>query len=229
MRWSTAAGGREGQCIQPYTLLGTPFRWVCATAGDLALYIGSDKKLLDHRSSKACNLVKPGSFSLKFSRKPSLVLLYRYKKKSELKSAKKIHSAIPTLILVCVFLLLNFSTKRCLKFFLFGLKVWWRSKQYRISGRLRGAWRDRDTNDIFAHCSLVFYFLDFKFSNFVCPSVFYRLIWFFLQTSFRKKKNIRKTTQNALAPCIHIVLSIALKLGTPLLYSQAQNMLLQNF
>ena len=33
---------------------------------DLALYIGSDKKLLDHRTSKACNLVKSGSFSLKF-------------------------------------------------------------------------------------------------------------------------------------------------------------------
>ena len=44
---------------------------------------------------------------------------------------------------------------------------------------LRGAWRDRDTNDIFAHCSLIFYFLDFKFSNFVCPSDLHRLIWFF--------------------------------------------------
>ena len=94
MRWSTAAGGWEGQCMQPYTLLGTPFRWVCATAGDLALYIGSDKKLLDHRTSKACNLVKPGIFSLKFSRKPPVVLLYRYKKSAS-KSAKKIHPAIP--------------------------------------------------------------------------------------------------------------------------------------
>ena len=73
---------------------------------------------------------------------------------------------------------------------------------------LRGAWRDRDTNDIFAHCSLIFYFLDFKVSNFVCPSVLHRLIWFFLKNSFRKKKNIRKTTQNALAPSIFIVLSI---------------------
>ena len=27
---------------------------------------------------------------------------------------------------------------------------------------LRGAWRDRDTNDIFAHCSLIFYFPDFQ-------------------------------------------------------------------
>ena len=95
--------------------------------------------------------------------------------------------------------------------------------------QLRGAWRDRDTNDIFAHCSLIFYFLDFKFSNFVFPSVLHRLIWFFLKNSFRKKKNIRKTTQNALAPSIFIVLSIALKLGTPLLHIQAQNMLLQNF
>ena len=63
---------------------------------------------------------------------------------------------------------------------------------------LRGAWRDRDTNDIFAHCSLIFYFLDFKFSNFVCPSERHPLIWFFFKNSFRKKKNIRKTTQNAL-------------------------------
>ena len=94
---------------------------------------------------------------------------------------------------------------------------------------LRGAWSDRDTNDIFAHCSLIFYFLDFKFSNFVCPSVLHRLIWFFLKNSFKKKKNIGKTTQNALASSIFIVLSIALKLGTPLLHTQAQNTLLQNF
>ena len=96
-------------------------------------------------------------------------------------------------------------------------------------GSLRGEWRDRDTNDIFAHCSLIFYFLDFKFSNFVCPSVLHRLIWFFLKKSFRKRKNIRKITQNALAPSFFIVLSIALKLGTPLLHIQAQNNLLQNF
>ena len=94
---------------------------------------------------------------------------------------------------------------------------------------LRGAWSDRDTNDIFAHCSLIFYFLDFKFSNFVCPSKLHRLIWFFLKNSFRKKKNIRKTSQNALAPSIFIVWSIVLKLGTPLLHIQAQNTLLQNF
>ena len=44
---------------------------------------------------------------------------------------------------------------------------------------LRGAWSDRDTNDIFAHCSLIFYYLDFKFSNFVCPSELHPLMWFF--------------------------------------------------
>ena len=95
--------------------------------------------------------------------------------------------------------------------------------------RLRGAWSDRDTNDIFAHCSLIFYYLDFKFSNFVCPSEPHPLIWFFLKNSFRKKKNIWITSQNALAPSIFIVLSIVLKLGTPLLHIQAQNTLLQNF
>ena len=94
---------------------------------------------------------------------------------------------------------------------------------------LRGAWSDRDTNDTFAHCSLIFYYLDFKFSNFVCPSELHPLIWFFLKNSFRKKKNIRKTSQNALAPSIFIVWAIVLKLGTPLLHIQAQNTLLQNF
>ena len=97
------------------------------------------------------------------------------------------------------------------------------------SFHLRGAWSDRDTNGIFAHCSLIFYFIDFKFSKFVCPSELHPLMWFFLKNSFRKKKNIRKTTQNALAPSIFIVLSIVLKLGTPLLPIQAQNTLLQNF
>ena len=76
--------------------------------------------------------------------------------------------------------------------------------------KLRGAWSDRDTNDIFAHCSLIFYYLDFKFSIFVCPSELHPLIWFFLKYSFRKKKNIRKTSQNALAPIgvSHIMLEI---------------------
>ena len=80
-------------------------------------------------------------------------------------------------------------------------------------------------------CSLLPYFLllDFKFSNFVCPSELDPLIWFFLKNSFRKKKNIRKTPQNALAPSIFIVWSIVLKLGTPLLHIQAQNTVLQNF
>ena len=94
---------------------------------------------------------------------------------------------------------------------------------------LRGASSDRDTNDIFANCSLIFYYLDFKFFNFVCPSELYPLIWFFLKNSFRKKKIIRKTSQNALAPSIFIVWSIVLKLGTPLLHIQAENRLLQNF
>ena len=57
---------------------------------------------------------------------------------------------------------------------------------------LRGAWTDRDTNDIAAHCSLISYFLDFKFSNFVCLSELHPLIWFFFKNSFRKKKSIRK-------------------------------------
>ena len=108
----------------------------------------------------------------------------------------------------------------------------WHLKKKNIQAaeaKLRGGWRDCDTNDIFAHCSLVFYFLDFKFSNFVCPSELHPLIWFFFKKSFRKKKNIQKTAQNALAPSIFIVLSIVLKLGTPLLHTQAQNRLLQNF
>ena len=95
--------------------------------------------------------------------------------------------------------------------------------------KLRGARRDRDTNDLFAHCSLIFYFLDIRFSNFVFPSELHPFIWFFFRNSFRKKKNIWKTTQNALAPSIFTVLSIVLKLGTPLPHTQAQNMLLQNF
>ena len=94
---------------------------------------------------------------------------------------------------------------------------------------LRGAWSDRDTNDIFVHCYLIFYFPDFKFSNFFCPSELHPLIWFFLKNSFRKKKNIQKTTKNALASSIFIVLAIVLKFGTPLLHIQAQNTLLQNF
>ena len=53
---------------------------------------------------------------------------------------------------------------------------------------LRGAWSDRDTNDIFAHCSLIFYYLDFKFSNFICLSELHPLIWFFFKNSLRKRK-----------------------------------------
>ena len=40
-------------------------------------------------------------------------------------------------------------------------------------------------------------------------------------------KNAQKTTQNALAPGVFIVLSVVLKLISPLLYTQAQNTLLQ--
>ena len=50
-----------------------------------------------------------------------------------------------------------------------------------------------------------------------------------LKKFLQEKKNIRKTTKNALAPGIFIVLSILLKLGTQLLHIQAQNTLLQNF
>ena len=57
---------------------------------------------------------------------------------------------------------------------------------------LRGAWRDRDTNDIFARCSLISYFLDFKFSNFICLSELHPLIWFFFKKSFQKKEKYPK-------------------------------------
>ena len=63
----------------------------------------------------------------------------------------------------------------------------------------------------------------------LCPSELHPLIWFFFINSLKKKKNIQKTTQNTLAPSIFIVLSIVLKLGTPLRHIQAQNTLLQNF
>ena len=58
-----------------------------------------------------------------------------------------------------------------------------------------GAWRNRDTNDIFAHCSLIFifYFLDFNFFNFVCPSELHRLIWLFFKKFLRKKKCPKKS------------------------------------
>ena len=110
--------------------------------------------------------------------------------------------------------------------------AWQRVATYKSGSKLnklRGAWRDRDTNDIFAHCSLIFYFIDFKFSNFFWLTALHPFIWFFFKKSLRKKKNIRKTTQNALAPSIFIVLSIVVKPGTPLLHTQAQNRLLQNF
>ena len=62
--------------------------------------------------------------------------------------------------------------------------------------KLRGAWSDRDTNDIFAHCSLIFYFLDLKFSNFVCPYELHPLIMVlfkkFLQEKEKYPKNLSK-------------------------------------
>ena len=61
--------------------------------------------------------------------------------------------------------------------------------------RLRGAWRDRDTNDIFAHCFLIFYFLDFKLSKFVCPSELHRLIRFVFKNFFRKGKISEKPSK----------------------------------
>ena len=68
-------------------------------------------------------------------------------------------------------------------------------------------------------------FFTFLTSNF---SALFVLLYFIawsgsFKKSFRKKKNIRKTTQTALAPSIFIVLSIALKLGTPLPHTHAQN------
>ena len=99
-----------------------------------------------------------------------------------------------------------------------------------IFGRsfFRGAWRDRDTNDIFAHCSLIFYFLDFKFSNFVCPSELHPLIWLFLKIPSGKWK-YPENNQKRLSLSIFIVFSTVLKLCTPLLHTQAQDTLLQNF
>ena len=79
---------------------------------------------------------------------------------------------------------------------------------------LRGAWRDRDPNDIFAHCCLIFLLTSNFPTLFVLLNLIHPLIWFFFKNSFSKKKNIRKTTQYALAPSIFIVLAIVLKLGT---------------
>ena len=85
---STVAGAREAKCMPPYTLLGTPFQWVCATAGDRAVH-WIRQKIARPSNLKASNSVKLGSFSLKFSRKPSLVLLYRYLKNQHQNLEKK--------------------------------------------------------------------------------------------------------------------------------------------
>ena len=63
----------------------------------------------------------------------------------------------------------------------------------------RVEWKDRDTNDILAHCSFIFYFLYIEFSKFVCPFELHPLIWFFF---FKIPSGIRKIAQNALAPSI---------------------------
>ena len=72
----------------------------------------------------------------------------------------------------------------------------WRRKNvekgHLTPSNLRGAWRDREPNDIFGHCSLLFYFLDFKFSNFVCPSERHPLIWLFFKKFLQEKENYPK-------------------------------------
>ena len=80
-------------------------------------------------------------------------------------------------------------------------------------------------------CSLLPYFLQYWFQIFQLCLSFWTSSFdmVLLKNSFRKKKNIRKTSQNALASSIFIVWSIVLKLGTPLLHIQAQNTLLQIF
>ena len=79
--------------------------------------------------------------------------------------------------------------------------------------------RNHVASDIFTHCTLTFYLLGF-FKN-TCP-----LVWIFFKNSYRKTRNTQKSNQHALAPTVFIVLSIVLKLDSPSLNTQAQNMLL---
>ena len=58
-------------------------------------------------------------------------------------------------------------------------------------------------NDIFAHCSLTIYFLDFKFSNHACPSTLYSLIWLFLKSSCRKRKISENHPKQQSSSCLH--------------------------
>ena len=69
---------------------------------------------------------------------------------------------------------------------------------------------------------LFFYFLDFKFSSFVCPSEFHPLIWVIFKNSFRKKENTPQTTQNALAPSIFIIFNRAQTWYTASTYPSAK-------
>ena len=99
----------------------------------------------------------------------------------------------------------------------------------RARNTLEGAWRDRDVNDISLTAPLFFTFLTSNFPTLFVLVNFIRWSGHFLKNSFRKSQNVRKTTQNALSPSTFIVLSIVLKLGTPLLHNQAENTLLENF
>ena len=56
-----------------------------------------------------------------------------------------------------------------------------------------------------------FYFIDFKFSKFVCPSELHPLMRFFFKNSFRKKKSIRKTALNTLA---HSIFALEVEIWT---------------
>ena len=86
------------------------------------------------------------------------------------------------------------------------------------------AWIDRDPNDIFLLTApLIFAFLT---SNFPTLFVLLNLILrcgSFLKIPSGKKRNSRKTTQNALSPSIFTVMSFVLKLGTPLPHTNAQS------
>ena len=96
MRWSTATCGREGQCMQPYALLGTPFRWVCATAGDLALCSTLDrtKNCLTIELRKLVTRSNLGVFLKNFKKAFSCVALPVFKNRH--RNLQKIHPAIPS-------------------------------------------------------------------------------------------------------------------------------------
>ena len=108
------------------------------------------------------------------------------------------------------------DVKRAVRKYVWDLMVWLVHKQNlqnRFKGSVERPRRERH------FCSLLPYFLLSWLQIFqLCLSFWtssFHLVLF--KNSFRKNKNIRKTTQNALAPSIFKVLSIVLKLGTPLL------------